>query len=104
MQLTSNDTPSMLNTDCIQFIIISMKSLIPKAFLSLLKRTPIRYTSLFINNQFVPSTSGLTLSVIDPSTEKEICRVASATPEDGALAFEGAQRCYTQVWSKTSAE
>jgi acyl-CoA reductase-like NAD-dependent aldehyde dehydrogenase len=57
-------------------------------FSSLLKKTPIKFTDLFINNEFIKSVSGRTLSVIDPSTEKEICQIAEATAEDGKIAVK----------------
>jgi hypothetical protein len=41
---------------------------------------------LFINNEFVKSKSGETISTVNPSNEEEICSVYSAGPEDVDIA------------------
>jgi acyl-CoA reductase-like NAD-dependent aldehyde dehydrogenase len=43
------------------------------------KKVEIKYTQLFINNEFVDSISGKTFPVINPATEEKICNVQ----EDG---------------------
>lgn len=35
----------------------------------------IKYTDIFINNEWHKASNGKTFSVINPSTENEICRV-----------------------------
>lgn len=39
----------------------------------------IKYTDIFINNQWLKASNGKTFSVINPSTENEICRVQEGT-------------------------
>jgi len=39
----------------------------------------IKYTKLFINNEWHQATNGKTFSVINPSTGEEICQVAEGT-------------------------
>jgi hypothetical protein len=39
----------------------------------------IKYTQIFINNEWRKSTNGKTFPVINPSTGEEICRVEEAT-------------------------
>lgn len=45
---------------------------------------------LFISGQWVDSSSGATLEVLDPATGAVICSVADATPEDGMRALDAA--------------
>ncbi|KAK2594520.1 mitochondrial aldehyde dehydrogenase [Conoideocrella luteorostrata] len=47
-------------------------------------------TGLFINNEFVKSVSGQTITSIDPATEKEIAAVQAAGPEDVDAAVKAA--------------
>ena len=39
----------------------------------------IKYTQIFINNEWHKASNGKTFSVINPSTEEEICRVEEGT-------------------------
>ncbi|KAH8649976.1 aldehyde dehydrogenase [Xylariales sp. PMI_506] len=39
-------------------------------------------SGLFINNQFIASTSGQKITVVDPTTEADICTVEAASSED----------------------
>ena len=39
----------------------------------------IKYTKIFINNEWYSSTNGKTFAVINPSTGDEICQVEEAT-------------------------
>ncbi len=47
-------------------------------------------TELFIGGQWRPATDGRTFDVEDPSTEKTLCSVADASPEDGIAALDAA--------------
>ncbi|KAF1958706.1 aldehyde dehydrogenase-like protein [Byssothecium circinans] len=49
---------------------------------------------LFINNEFVASKSGETLSSINPADEKEICSVYAAGPEDVDVAVAAARKAF----------
>ncbi|PVI05002.1 aldehyde dehydrogenase-like protein [Periconia macrospinosa] len=49
---------------------------------------------LFINNEFVASKSGETLSTVNPSDEKEICTVYAAGPEDVDIAVAAARKAF----------
>jgi acyl-CoA reductase-like NAD-dependent aldehyde dehydrogenase len=42
----------------------------------------VRFSDLFIDNEFVPSTSGKTYEVINPTTEEVLARVAEGQDED----------------------
>ena len=55
---------------------------------------------LFIDGKWTDSSDGKTLSVLDPSTNSEITRVAAATAADVGLAAEAARRCFESgAWS-----
>ena len=56
-------------------------------------------TGLFINNEFVSAKQGKTFSVINPSTEEEICNVAEALPEDVDSAVDAAEKAFNSEWS-----
>ncbi|XP_065654114.1 aldehyde dehydrogenase, mitochondrial isoform X2 [Hydra vulgaris] len=57
-----------------------------------LKRSPeIKYTKLFINNEWCSSISGKTFPTINPCTGKEICQVHEADKEDVDRAVEAAK-------------
>ncbi|KAF9639197.1 hypothetical protein BFW01_g10094 [Lasiodiplodia theobromae] len=58
----------------------------------------LKYTQplgLFINNEFVPSTSGKKITTIDPATEKEITTVHAASATDIATAVRAARTALT---------
>lgn len=57
---------------------------------------------LFINNQFVKSKKGETLSTVNPSTGKEITEVYRASEEDVNEAVRVARHAFTSVWKKTT--
>jgi succinate-semialdehyde dehydrogenase/glutarate-semialdehyde dehydrogenase len=46
--------------------------------------------NLFINGEWVPSSSGASFEVFDPATERPLCEVADATPQDAMLALDAA--------------
>ncbi|KAK1700644.1 aldehyde dehydrogenase [Colletotrichum godetiae] len=61
-------------------------------------------TGLFINNEFVPSSTGQTIPAIDPATEEEIARVHAATEEDVDKAVKAAAAALKNPsWKELSA-
>ena len=65
----------------------------------LLKREP----ALFIGGEWVPSTTGKTLPVIDPSTAREIARIVDASDADVDRAVEAARSAFDDGrWSGLS--
>lgn len=62
------------------------------------KRNPeIKYTQLFINNEFIDSELGLTFPVINPTTEDTICTVSEASEEDVNKAVLAARRAFSNT-------
>jgi len=59
-----------------------------------IKFPEIKYTQLFINNEFVDSLSGKTFSAISPSTEETICQVQSGQKEDVDKAVIAARKAF----------
>ncbi|KAK7866620.1 hypothetical protein R5R35_010446 [Gryllus longicercus] len=58
-------------------------------------RSPaIKYTQLFINNEFVPSASGKTFPTINPATGQKIIDVAEADKADVDVAVAAAKRAF----------
>ncbi|HVT89211.1 MAG TPA: aldehyde dehydrogenase family protein [Tepidisphaeraceae bacterium] len=55
---------------------------------------------LFINGKFVPPAKGKYFETINPTTEKRLASVASATLEDVNKAVKAARNAYNKVWSK----
>lgn len=61
-------------------------------------------TQLFINNQFVDSSSGKTVDIINPTDESVICKVHCATPEDVNRAVQAAKAAFEDgEWGRMSA-
>jgi acyl-CoA reductase-like NAD-dependent aldehyde dehydrogenase len=58
-------------------------------------------TGLFINNEFVPSTSGKKFATVYPATGTTLLEVYEADKEDVDKAVEAAQAAYNTVWKKT---
>lgn len=58
-------------------------------------------TELLIDGAWVPSSSGATFSVIDPSTDRELVSIADATPADGLLALDSAV-AHQADWAATA--
>lgn len=52
--------------------------------------------------KFVTGTRGKTFTIYNPATEKPICEVAEATPEDVDLAVDAAARAFPE-WSNMNA-
>ena len=44
-----------------------------------MSRPEVKFTKLFINNQWVDALSGKTFATLNPATEEEICQVHSAS-------------------------
>ncbi len=51
----------------------------------------IKYTKLFINNEFVNSASGKTFPTIDPATEEVICQISEGDKADVDKAVKAAK-------------
>ena len=51
----------------------------------------IKYTKLFINNEFVDSASGKTFPTIDPATEQVICQISEGDKADVDKAVKAAK-------------
>jgi len=63
----------------------------------------IKYTKLFINNEFVDAVSKKTFSVTNPTTEKKVADVAEGDKADIDLAVKAAQKAFARgsVWRNT---
>ncbi|KAH7159424.1 Aldehyde/histidinol dehydrogenase [Dactylonectria estremocensis] len=73
-------------------------------FADLVTPNGIRYRQplgLFINNQFVESRSGETISTIDPANEEEIARVHAADTSDVEDAVRAAREAFEGGWIET---
>lgn len=51
-------------------------------------------TSLFINNEWVPSSSGEKITTINPTDESEITSVHAASPDDVDKAVKAARKAF----------
>ncbi|KAM0332200.1 hypothetical protein ACHAQA_002475 [Verticillium albo-atrum] len=61
-------------------------------------------TGLFINNEFIASTGGQTITSVDPATEEEIASVQAAGTEDVDKAVQAAHAALqSNAWKKMSA-
>ncbi|KAG5667999.1 hypothetical protein PVAND_015956 [Polypedilum vanderplanki] len=54
----------------------------------------VKYTKLFINNEFVNSVSGKTFETLNPSTEKKIADIAEGDKADVDLAVAAAKKAF----------
>ncbi|CAF1456896.1 unnamed protein product [Rotaria sordida] len=54
----------------------------------------VKYTQIFINNEWHKATNGKTFSVINPSTGEEICQVEEGTRADVNKAVEAARKAF----------
>ncbi|KAH3809551.1 hypothetical protein DPMN_137924 [Dreissena polymorpha] len=65
----------------------------------------IKYTQLFINNEWVNSQSGKTFPTLNPCTGKEICQVQEADKADVDLAVKAARAAFRRgsPWRKLDA-
>ncbi|EXA32077.1 hypothetical protein FOVG_16653 [Fusarium oxysporum f. sp. pisi HDV247] len=64
---------------------------------------PLKENRLFINGEFVPSVSGKTFDLTNPTTEEKIASVYEAGAEDVDLAVKAAKAAFP-AWSALSAE
>ncbi|TSE09840.1 aldehyde dehydrogenase [Aquimarina algiphila] len=62
----------------------------------------VKEYQLFINGEWVKSTSGETIDVISPSTEEVIAKIQNGTPEEGINALEAADKAF-KSWKKIPA-
>jgi aldehyde dehydrogenase (NAD+) len=62
------------------------------------KDTPIKYTGIFINGEFVNSVSGKTFDTINPSTGKVLAKVQEGDKEDIDKAVKAA-RAAAPIWA-----
>merc|ERR1711970_1241162 len=54
----------------------------------------IKYTKLFINNEFVDSISGRTFATLNPATEEVICQVSEGDKADVDVAVKAAREAF----------
>ncbi|CRK88023.1 CLUMA_CG001809, isoform A [Clunio marinus] len=59
-------------------------------------RQEVRFTKLFINNEFVDARSGKTFSTINPATGKKIADIAEGDKTDVDIAVKAAQRAFAR--------
>ena len=57
---------------------------------------------LFINGEYVNSSDGGTIEVLNPATNKTITKVQKATPADLKKAIDAAQKATDETWGKMS--
>src|SRR5579859_4525247 len=68
-------------------------------------KAEVRTCKNYVNGQFVPSASGETFPVYDPSTEEVIARVSAADKKDVDAAVKAAREAFDSgPWSKTTAQ
>src|SRR5215472_9781119 len=73
--------------------------------MSSIAKTSVRTYQNFIDGQWVPSASGETFPVYDPSTEEVIAQVASSNSADIEKAVKAARAAFDSVpWSTTTAQ
>lgn len=58
----------------------------------------IKYTDLFINNEWVPSVSGKRFKTLNPMDGSLLAEVAEADKTDVEHAVKAARSCYEKVW------
>lgn len=65
----------------------------------------IKYTKLFINNEFVDAVSGKKFATINPATEKVIAEIAEGDKADVDLAVSAARKAFSRgsAWRKMDA-
>ena len=67
----------------------------------------IKFTKLFINNQFVDAVSGKTFATVDPSDETEIAQIAEGDKADIDKAVKAARKAFEigmAVWYNIKAD
>ena len=58
------------------------------------KHCAIKYTQLYINNEWVNSVDGKTFDVINPATEEKICSIQRAGDADAEKAITAARKAF----------
>lgn len=73
--------------------------------MSAVEKPQIKFTQLFINNEFVDSQSGKTFAAINPATLEQICQVQEADASDVDLAVKAAAAAFERDsdWRKLDA-
>lgn len=76
----------------------------PQVTIQFPSKSPIKSSTfsggLFIDNKFVDAQKGGLISVINPSTGKEIAQVSEATSEDVDIAVKAARKAFNEVWGR----
>ncbi|KAH3684553.1 hypothetical protein WICPIJ_004443 [Wickerhamomyces pijperi] len=62
----------------------------------------IQPTGLFINNEFVPSTSSKKIITVNPATAQPICELHAASAQDVDRAVKVAHETFEKTWSKVT--
>ncbi|ESO89600.1 hypothetical protein LOTGIDRAFT_218707 [Lottia gigantea] len=77
----------------------------PPAPFEPITKPEVKFTKLFINNEFVDATSGETFDVVNPSTEEKIAQVSEAEQVDVDKAVEAARAAFEfgSEWQKMDA-
>lgn len=70
-----------------------------------IKNPEIKYTQLFINNQFVNSKSGKTFATVNPATGEKIADIQEGYKEDIDAAVAAAKEAFklNSTWRKMNA-
>ncbi|RLN91177.1 hypothetical protein BBJ28_00004754 [Nothophytophthora sp. Chile5] len=66
-------------------------------------QVPVKQTNLFINGEFVPSSTGETFDTFNPATEEKIASVAEATTADVDAAVAAARSAFEGPWRTMAA-
>ena len=63
-------------------------------FFRMTSKPEIKFTQLFINNEFVDSVSGKTFATIDPTDETEIAQISEGDKADVDKAVKAARKAF----------
>ncbi len=82
------------------FVMIAARNCVRKLSATAVNVKP-SVTKLIIDGKQVNAVSGKTFATIDPRTEKEICKIAEAGPEDVELAVASARKAFDEgAWPR----
>src|ERR1700751_6145804 len=87
-------TPEDPDMATVQPIVEDRGSFVQREYSPAAKRALARKPALFINNEWVSSTHGATLIVEDPSTGREVGRIADASDADVDRAVAAARAAF----------
>jgi hypothetical protein len=73
-------------------IFVSIRESVRDFIFTYLSDNAMKELKMFINGQFVQNKSGKWIDVLNPATEKVICRQPDGTAEDAAVAVEAAEK------------